>query len=42
MLIMRFGSEDLANVRFAISPAIEVVRSLSALRDPAARALHLP
>jgi DNA-binding transcriptional ArsR family regulator len=42
MLIIRFGRTDLANVRFAISPLFEVHRSVRALENPAARALHLP
>jgi hypothetical protein len=42
MLVIRFGRRDLANVRFAISPLVEVHRSVRALDDPAARALHLP
>jgi hypothetical protein len=42
MLVLRFGPEDLANVRFAISPLVEVYRSVRALEDPAAQAIHLP
>ena len=42
MLVIRFGREDLANVRFAISPLVEVHRSVRALDDPASQALHLP
>lgn len=37
-----FSVEDLAGTRFAISPMWELVRSLQALRDPAAAALHVP
>ncbi|HUO73278.1 MAG TPA: DUF5937 family protein [Solirubrobacteraceae bacterium] len=42
MLVIQFGRADLANVRFAISPLLEVHRSVRALDDPASRALHLP
>ena len=42
MLALRFGPDDLANVRFAISPLVEVYRSVRALEDPAAQAIHLP
>src|SRR3954471_13807555 len=42
MLRLRFGAEDLAGVRFAISPLVETIHSITALDDPAARALHLP
>ena len=42
MLVIRFGSADLANVRFAISPLTELFRSLRALQDPSSGALHLP
>jgi hypothetical protein len=42
MLVLRFGPEDLANVRFAVSPLVEVYRSVRALEDPAAQALQLP
>ena len=42
MLVIRFGRSDLANVRFAISPLLEVHTSVRALDDPASRALHLP
>jgi DNA-binding transcriptional ArsR family regulator len=34
--------EDLARTRFAISPMLELVHSLIALRDPAHAALHVP
>jgi hypothetical protein len=42
MLVIRFAPEDLAEVRFAISPLVELYRSVRALDDPGARALHLP
>src|SRR5438067_13785129 len=42
MLVVRFAPEDLAEVRFAISPLVELHRSVRALDDPGARALHLP
>jgi DNA-binding transcriptional ArsR family regulator len=42
MLVIRFGRADLANVRFAISPLMELHRSVRALDDPAAQAIHLP
>src|SRR5690349_17631125 len=42
MIRFEFSVEDLARMRFAISPAFELARSLLALRDPAAAALHLP
>ena len=42
MLVLRFGSGDLANVRFAISPLVELHRSVRALDDPGAQAIHLP
>jgi DNA-binding transcriptional ArsR family regulator len=42
MLVVRFGPADLANVRFAISPLLEVHASVKALRKPAGTALHLP
>ena len=37
-----FTVEDLARMRFAISPMWELVHSLLALRDPSTAALHLP
>ena len=37
-----FGLDDLARTRFAVSPLWELVRSLTALRDPSTAALHLP
>ncbi|WP_229830880.1 ArsR/SmtB family transcription factor [Actinoplanes ianthinogenes] len=39
---MSMSPADLAGVRFAISPAWEVVASLRVLRDPGAHAVHLP
>lgn len=42
MIEFVFTLEDLARVRFAISPAWEAVASLRALRDPANAAAHLP
>jgi hypothetical protein len=42
MIKFRLSVEDLANTRFAISPALETVCSLWALRDPGRYALHLP
>jgi DNA-binding transcriptional ArsR family regulator len=37
-----FNVEDLARTRFAISPIWEAVHSLTALRDPATAAIHVP
>jgi DNA-binding transcriptional ArsR family regulator len=37
-----FSVEDLARTRFAISPMLELVQSLVALRNPAHAALHVP
>jgi Helix-turn-helix domain/Family of unknown function (DUF5937) len=42
MLVIRFGRSDLANVRFAIAPLMELHMSVRALEDPASQALHLP
>jgi hypothetical protein len=42
MLVIRFGRADLARVRFAISPLVELHASVGALRDASATALHLP
>ncbi len=42
MITFRLSVEDLANTRFAISPLLETVCSLWALRDPGRYALHLP
>lgn len=37
-----FTVEDLGRTRFAISPMWELIRSLTALRDPSTAALHVP
>jgi hypothetical protein len=37
-----FSVEDLSRTRFAISPMLELVHSLLALRDPSHAALHVP
>ena len=42
MLVFTFGPSDLANIRFAISPLMELHRSVRALDDPGAQAIHLP
>jgi hypothetical protein len=42
MLVIRFGRADLANVRFAISPLMELQMSVRALENPGSQALHLP
>jgi DNA-binding transcriptional ArsR family regulator len=42
MIRVELGVEDLANMRFGISPLAETVRSLRALSDPAQHTLHLP
>jgi DNA-binding transcriptional ArsR family regulator len=42
MLRISLSLADLASVRFAISPAWEVVASLRVLRDPGVHAVHLP
>src|SRR3954470_22476457 len=42
MATYAFGIDDLARLRFAISPMWEVVASLRRLRDPAAAGIHLP
>lgn len=42
MLVFRFAPSDLVSTRFAISPLVELHRSVRALDDPGARALHLP
>ncbi|MFI6645824.1 ArsR family transcriptional regulator [Streptomyces sp. NPDC050504] len=39
---IRFGAEDLAQLRFAISPLWETVAALRATADPGRYALHLP
>ena len=42
MIRIELDVEDLANMRFGISPLSETVRSLAALSDPARHTLHLP
>jgi DNA-binding transcriptional ArsR family regulator len=42
MIYAHFDTEALTRVRFAISPMLETIRSVSALDDPASRAVHLP
>jgi DNA-binding transcriptional ArsR family regulator len=42
MIVVRFGADALARVRFAISPLIESQLSVRVLDDPAGQALHLP
>ena len=42
MIEIVFDTEALTGVRFAISPSIELVASLSVLEDPSRGALHLP
>jgi Bacterial regulatory protein, arsR family/Family of unknown function (DUF5937) len=42
MIDMRFDTEALTSVRFAISPMLELIRSITALSDPSRQALHLP
>jgi hypothetical protein len=42
MVTYVFGVEDMARLRFAISPMEELAGSLRALIDPAAAGLHLP
>ncbi|MFG2986290.1 DUF5937 family protein [Streptomyces sp. NPDC048258] len=37
-----FGVDDMANLRFAISPLWETVASLAAVADPGRHAVHLP
>jgi hypothetical protein len=37
-----FSVEDLSRTRFAVSPMLELVHSLLALRDPSHAALHVP
>src|SRR4051812_12447898 len=41
MITARFDTEALTRVRFAISPMLELIRSVTTLEDPAGRALHL-
>lgn len=42
MLALHFGVADVAEVRFGISPLVELMRSVRALDEPSAHALHLP
>jgi hypothetical protein len=42
MITLHLGPEDVANVRFAISPLMELGNSVRALDHPEAKALHLP
>src|SRR3954471_12408894 len=42
MIRFRFGPEDVANLRFAISPLMELQSSARTLDHPEARSLHLP
>src|SRR3954452_18665899 len=42
MVTVRLGPEDVANLRFAISPLMELHNSVRALEHPEAKALHLP
>jgi hypothetical protein len=42
MIDVRFNTESLTRVRFAISPMLELIRSITALDHPASQALHLP
>ncbi|HYH88562.1 MAG TPA: DUF5937 family protein [Solirubrobacteraceae bacterium] len=42
MVTLHLGPEDVANVRFAISPLMELHTSVRALEHPDAKALHLP
>ncbi|MFB7516386.1 ArsR family transcriptional regulator [Streptomyces sp. NPDC056144] len=39
---IRFGVDDLAQLRFAVSPLLETVAALRATADPGGHALHLP
>ncbi|MEU5219086.1 ArsR family transcriptional regulator [Streptomyces sp. NPDC020807] len=39
---VRFGVDDLAQLRFAVSPLLEAVAALRATTDPGGHALHLP
>ncbi|MEU9856362.1 helix-turn-helix domain-containing protein [Streptomyces sp. NPDC047974] len=39
---VRFGVDDLAQLRFAVSPLLETVAALRATTDPGGHALHLP
>ena len=42
MVRYRFGADDLLRTRFAITPLIELVGAVYALRDPARYAVHRP
>jgi hypothetical protein len=42
MVTLRLGPEDVASMRFAISPLMELHNSVRALEHPEAKALHLP
>ncbi len=42
MIRFEFGVEDLARTRFAISPMLELVTGLRALRDAGQAAMHVP
>lgn len=42
MLITRLGPDDVAAIRFAVSPLWETVTSRWAMQDPARHAVHLP
>jgi DNA-binding transcriptional ArsR family regulator len=42
MLTIRFGPSDLARVRVAVSPLLELWQSIRALQNPAAQAFHHP
>ena len=42
MIRWRFGPDDLARTRFAISPMWETASAIRALRNPSLAALHLP
>jgi DNA-binding transcriptional ArsR family regulator len=42
MIEYKFGAEDLARTRFAISPLWETAAAIRALRNPSVASLHLP
>src|SRR5579862_893653 len=42
MIEVRFDTESLSGMRFGLSPLFEEARSIYALRDPQAEAMHLP
>ncbi|MFE2722877.1 helix-turn-helix domain-containing protein [Kitasatospora sp. NPDC059327] len=42
MLTLDFSAQDVAAIRFACSRVIEVVTSVQVLKDPGAKAVHLP